>query len=136
MRRSLLLFALTSLLSTLLFAADKPFEYPPAPKGGQTDDYHGTKVADPYRDLENVDSEATKKWIEAENKLTFDYLATIPERKKINEKMTALWNYEKFTVPFHDGGRYFFSKNTGLQNQNVVFTSDKLPDAGKILIDP
>src|SRR3954470_14217469 len=136
MKRTLLIAAVASILTTLLAAADKPFAYPPAPKSDQTDDYFGTKVADPYRDLENVDAEATKKWIEAENKLTFDYLATIPERKKINEKLTALWNYEKFTIPFHEGGRYFFSKNTGLQNQNVVFTSDKLPGDGKVLIDP
>jgi prolyl oligopeptidase len=136
MKRTFLIAAVASILTTLLIAADKPFAYPPAPKSDQTDDYFGTKVADPYRDLENVDADATKKWIEAENKLTFDYLATIPERKKINEKLTALWNYEKFTVPFHEGGRYFFSKNTGLQNQSVVFTSDKLPDAGKVLIDP
>src|SRR3954466_11114301 len=136
MKRSLPIFALLSVLATLLFAADKPFAYPQPPKSEQADDYHGTKVADPYRDLENLDSEATKKWIEAENKLTFDYLATIPERQKIKDKMTALWNYEKFTVPYHEGGRYFFSKNTGLQNQNVLFTSDKLPGEGKILIDP
>ena len=136
MKRTFVIAAVASFLTTVLVAADKPFVYPPAPKSDQTDDYHGTKVADPYRDLENVDADATKKWIEAENKLTFDYLATIPERKKIKDKLTALWNYEKFTVPFHDGGRYFFSKNTGLQNQNVVFTSDKLPAAGKVLIDP
>ena len=135
MKRSVSIFALLSFAS-LLLAADKTFNYPQPPKSEQTDDYFGTKVSDPYRDLENVDADATRKWIEAENKLTFDYLGTIPERKKIKDKMTALWNYEKFTVPFHDGGRYFFSKNTGLQNQNVVFTSDKLPDAGKVLIDP
>src|SRR5437588_5185351 len=136
MKRLLPIFVFAPFLAALLLAADKPFVYPQPPKSAQADDYFGTKVADPYRDLENVDAEATRKWIEAENKLTFDYLATIPERKKIKDKMTALWNYEKFTVPFHDGGRYFFSRNTGLQNQNVVFTSDKLPDAGKVLIDP
>ena len=135
MKRSVSIFGLLS-FAALLLAADKTFNYPQPPKSEQTDDYFGTKVADPYRDLENVDADATRKWIEAENKLTFDYLGTIPERTKIKDKMTALWNYEKFTVPFHDGGRYFFSKNTGLQNQNVVFTSDKLPDAGKVLIDP
>ncbi len=136
MKRTLPIFAVASLLTTLLFAADKPFNYPQPPKGEQTDDYHGTKVADPYRDLENLDAEATKKWIEAENKITFDYLAGIPERAKIKEKMTALWNYEKFGVPYREGGRYFFSKNTGLQNQNVLFTSDKLPGDGKVVIDP
>jgi prolyl oligopeptidase len=136
MKRSLSLLAVASLFTTLLFAAEEKFNYPQPPKSEQSDDYHGTKVADPYRDLENLDSDATRKWIEAENKLTADYLEKIPERKKINEKMTALWNYEKFTIPHHEGSRYFFSKNTGLQNQNVVFTSDKLPGEGKVLIDP
>jgi prolyl oligopeptidase len=136
MRRSLLLFSVGSLLSTFVLAADKPFAYPQPPKSEQTDDYHGTKVADPYRDLENLDSEQTKKWIEAENKVTADYLAAIPERKKINEKMTALWNYEKYTVPYHEGSRYFFSKNTGLQNQNVVYTGSTLPGEAKMLLDP
>src|SRR5437667_12658997 len=95
MKRTLLTFAAASLVATLLLAADKPFVYPQPPKSEQVDDYFGTKVSDPYRDLENADSEPTKKWIEAENKLTFDYLAAIPERKKITEKLTALWNYEK-----------------------------------------
>jgi prolyl oligopeptidase len=136
MRRPLLFLVAGSLLSTLVLAADKPFVYPEAPKSEQTDDYHGTKVADPYRDLENLDAEPTKKWIEAENKLTSDYLAAIPERKKINEKMTALWNYEKYTVPYHEGSRYFFSKNTGLQNQNVFYTGSTLPGEAKVLLDP
>ena len=130
------ILAVASVLSSPLFAADKPFAYPEPPKSEQTDDYYGTKVADPYRDLENLDAEATKKWIEAENKLTFDYLAAIPERTKIKEKMTALWNYEKYTIPFHEGGRYFFSKNTGLHNQNVFFTGASLPGESKVLIDP
>ena len=121
----------------LLTAADAPpFAYPEPTKGSQVDDYFGTKVSDPYRDLENADSESTRKWIEAENKLTFDYLAAIPERKRINDKLTALWNYEKYTVPFRDGGRYFFSKNTGLQNQNVLHTAPSLPGEAKPLLDP
>ncbi|MGI8819295.1 MAG: prolyl oligopeptidase family serine peptidase [Chthoniobacterales bacterium] len=112
------------------------FAYPAAPKAEQVDDYHGTKVADPYRPLENADSEETQKWIEAENKLTFDLLAAVPERKKINERLTALWDYEKYGVPFREGGRFFFSKNTGLQNQSVVYTTDKLPGDPKVLLDP
>jgi len=135
MKRTSLISALALSLSTLLFAEEK-LSYPQAPKSDQTDDYHGTKVADPYRDLENVDAEATRKWIEAENKLTFDYLAAIPERNKIKEKMTALWNYEKSTIPSREGGRYFFSKNTGLQNQNVLFTGATLPGEAKTLLDP
>ncbi len=128
MKRLVLLLALASVAANLrIYAADADrFAYPQATKGNQVDNYFGTKVADPYRDLENADSEATKKWIEAENKLTFDYLAAIPERKAINDKLTALWNYEKYTVPFREGGRYFFSKNTGLQNQSVLFTGPSL----------
>ncbi|MFZ1220118.1 MAG: prolyl oligopeptidase family serine peptidase, partial [Chthoniobacterales bacterium] len=137
MKRTFLFVAAAAILApNLTWSADDKLAYPQPPKSGQTDDYFGTKVADPYRDLENLDSEPTKKWIEAENKLTFDYLAKIPERKKINEKLTALWNYEKFTVPFREGGRYFFSKNTGLQNQNVLFTGATLPGESKVLIDP
>jgi prolyl oligopeptidase len=113
-----------------------PFVYPQPPKSDQVDDYHGTKVADPYRELENADSAPTRKWIEAENKLTFDYLAAIPERSRINQRLTALWNYEKYTVPFHEGGRYFFSKNTGLQNQSVLYVANALPGEPHTLIDP
>ena len=136
MKRTLLVFAVASLVTPLLLGEDKPFVYPQPPKSEQVDDYHGTKVADPYRDLENADSDSSRKWIEAENKLTFDYLAAIPERKKINEKLTALWNYEKYNIPFREGGRYFFSKNTGLQNQYVLFTGAALPGEAKMLLDP
>ena len=127
-------FASLQLLSA---AADTDrFAYPQPPKSTQVDNYFDTKVADPYRDLETADSGPTRKWIEAENKLTFDYLAGIPERKRINEKLTALWNYEKYSVPFRDGGRYFFSKNTGLQNQSVLYTGPSLPGEAKQLLDP
>jgi prolyl oligopeptidase len=121
-----------------LFAAAEagPIAYPQPPKSGQTDDYFGTKIADPYRDLENADSAPSRKWIEAENKLTFDYLAAIRERKRINDKLTALWNYEKYTVPFRDGGRYFLSRNTGLQNQSVLHSASTLPGEIKPLLDP
>ncbi len=114
----------------------KPFAYPAPPKSEQSDDYHGTKVADPYRPLENADSPETQKWIEAENKLTFDFLAGVPERKKINERLTKLWNYEKYGVPYREGERFFFTKNTGLQNQSVLYTAPKLPGEPKTLLDP
>jgi prolyl oligopeptidase len=133
------LFTVTSVFAGLqiLAAADGDrVVYPQPPKSGQVDNYFGTKVSDPYRDLENADSEPTRKWIEAENKLTFDYLAGTPERKRINDKLTALWNYEKYTVPFRNGGRYFFSKNTGLQNQSVLYTGPSLPGEAKPLLDP
>jgi prolyl oligopeptidase len=139
MKRLLLAFFLVPVFAGLqiLAAADGDrVVYPQATKGNKVDNYFGTKVADPYRDLENADSEATKKWIEAANKLTFDYLAGIPERKRINDKLTALWNYEKYTVPFREGGRYFYSKNTGLQNQSVLYTGPTLPGEAKPLLDP
>jgi prolyl oligopeptidase len=116
--------------------ADEKLTYPQPPTSEQTDDYFGTKVRDPYRPLEDVDAEPTRKWIEAENKITFDYLAKIPERKRINERLTALWNYERYGVPFHEGGNYFFSKNTGLQNQSVLYVAPKLPGESRTLLDP
>jgi len=137
-RLSLLLLLAASLagLQSLTGAEGEHFAYPQLPKSAQVDTYFGTKVADPYRDLENADSPPTRKWIEAENKMTFDYLAAIPERKRINDKLTALWNSEKYTVPFRDGGRYFYSKNTGLQNQSVLYTGLALPGEAKPLLDP
>src|ERR1700732_141048 len=107
----------------VLFAADlqPTFKYPSAPTSNQVDDYFGTKVPDPYRPLENPDSPESRKWIEAENKITFDFLGNIPQRAQIKARLTALWDYEKFGVPFKKGDRYFFSRNTGLQNQNVVY---------------
>ncbi len=115
----------------------KPFAYPAAPKSEQSDDYHGTKVADPYRPLENADSPETRAWIEAENKLTQSYLSQVPEREKIKERLTALWDYEKYGVPKREGERFFFSKNTGLQNQSVLFVAPKLPATeARELLDP
>jgi prolyl oligopeptidase len=112
------------------------FTYPKAKKVDQVDDYHGTKVADPYRWLENPDSEDARVWIEAQNQLTFGFLDQIPERAKLKERLTKLWNYEKYSSPFAEGGRYFFYKNDGLQNQNVLYTADSLEGAPCVLLDP
>src|SRR5919109_1437379 len=111
--------AITSLISAQgNNQMDKAYDYPKPRKSDQVDDYHGTKVPDPYRWLENPDSDESRAWIEAENKLTFGFLEKIPERAKIEERLTKLWNYEKYTPPFKEGGRYFYFKNDGLQNQN------------------
>src|SRR5215210_1566831 len=100
--------------------------YPIAKKVDQVDDYHAVKVADPYRWLENPDAEDTRAWVEAENKVTFDFLDQISERAKIKERLTQLWNFERFDIPFKEGAsgaeRYFYFKNDGLQNQNVLYT--------------
>jgi prolyl oligopeptidase len=110
--------------------------YPTARRADQTDDYYGTKIADPYRWLEDPDSDETRAWIEAENKLTFDWLAQIPARENIKKRLTELWNYERFGLPAKRGGRYFYTRNDGLQNQSVLYVADSLQGKPRLLLDP
>ncbi len=117
------------------FAQDK-IEYPKTKKVDQTDNYHGTKVADPYRWLEDDNSAETKAWVQAENKVTFDYLNKIPEREQLKKRLTELWNYEKYSAPTKEGKYYFYSKNDGLQNQSVFYVSDSVKGEGRVLLDP
>ncbi len=135
MKALLRVVLIVSTLAVCGFVAEK-FNYPKPPTSDQTDDYHGAKVADPYRPLEDLDAPATGQWIEAENKITFDYLEKIPERNRINKRLTALWDYEKFGIPFKEGDNYFFSKNSGLQNQSVFYFASSLPGEPRALIDP
>jgi len=100
------------------------------------DDYFGTKISDPYRWLENDTTAETKKWVAAENKVTFGYLEQIPFRAKIKTRLTEIWNYPKYSTPFKEGGYYFFYKNDGLQNQSVLYFHKQLSDDPKVLIDP
>jgi prolyl oligopeptidase len=116
--------------------AGTPLAYPAAQKVGQTDDYHGTVIPDPYRWLEDANSDATRAWVEAENKLTQSVLAQIPQRAAIRQRLSQLWNYERYSVPFKEGGRYFYSRNDGLQNQAVLYTMDALDAAPRLLLDP
>jgi prolyl oligopeptidase len=111
-------------------------DYPKARKAGVTDDYHGTRVDDPYRWLEDPDSPETRKWVEAENAVTFAYLDAIPARKALRERLSRVWDYEKFGVPNRERGRYFYSHNSGLQNQAVIFTTPSLDAEAKVLLDP
>src|SRR5689334_13387780 len=90
--------------------------YPVSKKVSQVDDYHGVKVADPYRWLEDGNGDDTKAWITAQNKFTHSFLDQIPARESIKQRLTKLWNYERYSVPFKEGGRYFYSRNDGLQN--------------------
>ncbi len=110
--------------------------YPQTRKDDAVDDYHGTKVADPYRWLEDVDSPETRSWVDAENRVTFGYLERIPERERIRHRLTELWDYPKYGAPFKKGGRYFFFKNSGLQNQAVLYTQVSLTAAPEVLLDP
>src|ERR1041385_2977153 len=116
------------LLITLLLSATafSQIQYPETKKVNQSDDYFGTIVPDPYRWLEDDNSAETKAWVEAENKVTAAFLATIPRRETIKERITKLWNYERFGVPQLQGGRYFFTRNSGLQNQRVLYVTESL----------
>jgi prolyl oligopeptidase len=110
--------------------------YPVTKTVAQRDDYHGTKIDDPYRWLEDANSAETHEWVVAQNQLTQSYLAGIPRRAALRERLTKLWNYERFSVPSKEGGRYFYSRNDGLQNQAVLFTMDRLDAAPRLLLDP
>jgi prolyl oligopeptidase len=110
--------------------------YPVAKKVDQQDDYHGTMVADPYRWLEDANSADTKAWVVAENQVTQAWLGQIPERAAIKQRLTRLWNYERYSVPYKEGGRYFYSRNDGLQNQSVLYTMKHLADTPRMLLDP
>jgi len=112
------------------------FTYPDSAKGDVVDDYHGTDVADPYRWLEDPDSAETSAWVEAQNKLTFGYLEGLAARKIITDRLTTLWNYERFTSPYRKGKRYFWSRNDGLQNQSVIYTAPTFDGDPKVVLDP
>ena len=130
--------AVAVLFAPGLVAQETKLKYPETKKVDHVDTYHGTKVADPYRWLED-DVRVSKDvaaWVEEQNKVTQAFLATIPEREAIKARMTDLWNYEKFTAPFKAGGKYFFFKNNGLQNQNVLFVQDALDAEPRLLMDP
>lgn len=112
------------------------FEYPLAARGNQLDIYHGVSVADPYRWLENTDAPETRTWIDAENRITQDFLQAVPERQRIQQRLSELWDYERFSAPIQENGQYFYLRNSGLQNQSVLFTTKSLNQEAKILLDP
>ena len=120
-------------------APDSPvprWAYPSTRWADVVDEYHGVKVGDPYRWLEDDNSPETKAWVDAENAVTFGYLRRIPERGAIRARLTKLWNYERYGVPVKQGGRYFFTKNDGLQNQAVLYTLTSLDVTPAVLLDP
>lgn len=100
------------------------------------DDYFGTKVADPYRWLEDDNSEETAQWVEAQNKTTFDYLYQIPYRNQIRERLEKLYDYERYSTPFREGKYLFFFKNDGKQNQAVLYYQEGIDGTPKVLLDP
>jgi prolyl oligopeptidase len=110
--------------------------YPESRRSDHVDLYHGMQVGDPFRWLEDLNAPETADWIEAQNALTFDYLARIPQRDAIRERLTALWDYAKVGAPFRRGDRYFQFRNAGLQNQDVLYVMDAPSAEGRVLIDP
>jgi prolyl oligopeptidase len=127
------------LLAAALFSTAAPadvLKYPPAPRGAVVEDYHGTAVADPYRWLEELDSPATRAWVTAEGKLTDDYLAGISARDRLHKRIAALYEYEKFGLPFQEGGRYYYTRNSGHQDQSVLYTTRELNGQGTVAVDP
>jgi prolyl oligopeptidase len=117
---------------------ESPIAYPETATVDHVDSYHGNDVADPYRWLEDDvrESEDVSNWVNAQNEVTFAYLATIPERSLIEKRMTELWDYERYGLPRKEGERYFYSHNDGLQNQSVIYTQTSLDDEAELLIDP
>jgi prolyl oligopeptidase len=116
--------------------SDHALIYPTSLTVDQVDEYHGTKVADPYRWLEDPDSDQSRSWIESENQVTESYLQNIPARKTLQQRLTELWDYEKYSSPFKQGERYFYFKNDGLQNQSVLYTLPSLEAEPRVLLDP
>ena len=125
---------LAALAATSIHAA--PLKYPDSHPGTVKETIHGVEVADPYRWLEDLNSKQTHDWIEAQNKVTDAHLSAIPGRDQLNSHLTKLWNVERFGTPFRKGGRYFFSKNDGLQNQSVLYTTPALDKEATVLLDP
>jgi prolyl oligopeptidase len=112
------------------------FTYPPTRREDCVDTLHGTPVPDPYRWLEDDHSAETAAWVTAQNELTFGHLEKIPARDAIRQRMTELWDFEKFSAPFRRGGRYFFTRNDGLQNQSVLYWMTRLDGEPVELLDP
>ncbi|MFM8213699.1 MAG: prolyl oligopeptidase family serine peptidase [Pirellula sp.] len=114
--------------------------YPKSKVVDQIDDYHGTKINDPFRWLEDVDSQDTKNWVGEQNKLTFEYLESIPARARFKQRLTELWNFERYGLPRQYGNTYFYTDKNGRKNQNVLYTASSIDDAGlatqKLLLDP
>ncbi|HET6219665.1 MAG TPA: S9 family peptidase, partial [Acidobacteriaceae bacterium] len=111
-------------------------QYPETRKDDQVDDYHGIKVEDPYRWLEDDNSAETMAWVSAQNRVTFDYLEQIPYRSRLKQRLQELYNYPKYGIPSRSGAHYLWSKNDGLQNQSVLYVQEGLEGTPRILIDP
>jgi prolyl oligopeptidase len=136
--RKLLTESTTAERSRPSASSSSALTYPQTRRDAHTDTYFGTQVPDPYRWLEELDSPETKEWVTAENKVTFDYLNRIPFRDKVRDRLTKLWNYERYGVPEQEGDLLIFSKNDGLQNQAVLYAVQvgQPLEQAQVLLDP
>ncbi len=133
---SLMLFACRSAEDRTAFEGTTRMEYPQTSRSDQTDVFFGTTVADPYRWLEDPNTPEARAWIEAQNAVTETYLASIPQRAAIRDRLTALWNFERTMPPIKRGGTYLVNRNDGLQNQNVIYAASSLAAEPRVLLDP
>lgn len=136
-----LVYALLLLAGCSTSQTDRPkpmstLAYPSIDPSTQVDTYHGVRVADPYRGFEAIGSPATASWVEAQNALSQPFLESIPARGVIKQRLTDLWNYERYDVPVKRGGRYFYLRNDGLQDQSVLYVADTLEGQARVLLDP
>jgi prolyl oligopeptidase len=127
----------TLLCIMVTFAAQSQrLNYPETKKTDHVDVYHGIEVADPFRWLEDENSEETKRWVEAQNEVTFKHLESIPFRKQVRSRLEDLWNFERRSVPGIYEGKLIFSHNTGMQNQSVIYIKDGARSEPRVLLDP
>jgi prolyl oligopeptidase len=128
----------TALLANLVPAMSTAaaIAYPAAARGDQVDEYHGVKVPDPYRWMENIDSPQTRAWVAAQSRLTTQYLAAIPGRDAIAQRLKKIWNYERWSPPEKHGSNWFYTHNDGLQNQSVVLVAADPGEPARVLLDP
>jgi prolyl oligopeptidase len=117
-------------------AREQQFTYPPARRDDVVENYHGTLVADPYRWLEDATAPDTRDWREAQRRFTQAFLETVPARELIKARLTELWNYPRTSVPIKAGSRYFFTRNDGLQNQDVLYMQQGLDGEPVAILDP
>lgn len=116
--------------------SERLFQYPPSRRGKMVENYHGVPVPDPFRWLEEPESEETKKWVMAQNELTRQYIDELPQKSHFEQRLTELWDYPKYSVPVKRGKYYFSTFNDGLKNQAVLYRQKSLEDALEVVIDP
>ena len=117
-------------------AAAPAIQYPATARGDVVDDYHGVSVPDPYRWFEDAAAQSTRDWVTAENALSQPFLERLPQRAWLGERLKQLWTYERFGVPRREGGRYFYMRNDGTQDQSVLYVADALDATARVLVDP